>query len=194
MLLVLSRKPTMRTFLIALLISISTQAGANNDITNNNLVEAVEAIDANVIFMRHALAPGFGDPISFNVTDCSTQRNLNDVGRAQARSIGKAMLNSGFRFNEVLSSQWCRCTQTAELLNLGHWNTFSGLNSFFQDHANKQITLDLLHRKLASLGHGLTLMVTHQVVISAITNHVVGSGALVAYNSTTFEAQSFTLE
>ena len=184
----------MRTFLIALLISISTQAGANNDITNKKLVEAVAAIDANVIFMRHALAPGFGDPEHFNVANCSTQRNLSDMGRTQARSIGTAVLNSGVEFEQILSSQWCRCTQTAELLNLGHWSTFGGLNSFFQGHVNKQATLNLLHKKLASLDHGLTLMVTHQVVISAITKLVVGSGDLVAYNSTTFEAQALTLE
>ena len=74
----------MRICFIALLITISAQAWANNDITNNKLVEATAAIDANVIFMRHALAPGFGDPEDFNVADCSTQRNLNEEGRAQA--------------------------------------------------------------------------------------------------------------
>ena len=108
----------MRICFIALLITISAQAWANNDITNNKLVEATAAIDANVIFMRHALAPGFGDPEDFNVADCSTQRNLNEEGRAQALSIGKAMRNSGLQFKEILSSQWCRCTQTTELLNL----------------------------------------------------------------------------
>ena len=61
----------MRICFIALLITISAQAWANNDITNNKLVEATAAIDANVIFMRHALAPGFGDPEDFNVADCS---------------------------------------------------------------------------------------------------------------------------
>ena len=76
----------MRICFIALLITISAQAWANNDITNNKLVEATAAIDANVIFMRHALAPGFGDPEDFNVADCSTQRNLNEKGRAQALS------------------------------------------------------------------------------------------------------------
>ena len=184
----------MRNFLMALLISISTQAVANNDITNHKLVEAVEAINANVIFLRHALAPGYGDPEHFNVADCSTQRNLNDIGRTQAKSIGTAVLNSGLEFEEILSSQWCRCTQTTELLNLGRWSTFGGLNSFFQGHTNKQTSLDLLHQKLASLGRGLTLMGTHQVVISAITHHVVASGDLVAYNSTTFEAQVLSLE
>jgi len=179
---------------IFLLITISTQAWANNDITDNKLVEGIKAIDANVIFMRHALAPGFGDPEDFNVADCSTQRNLNDEGRAQALSIGKAMRNSGLQFKEILSSQWCRCTQTTELLNLGPWSTFDGLNSFFQGYVDKQMTLDLLNKKLASLDRGIILMVTHQVVISAITKNVVRSGALVAYNSTTFETQEFTLD
>ena len=187
----------MRICFIALLITISAQAWANNAITNNKLVEAIEAIaaiDANVIFMRHALAPGFGDPEDFNVADCSTQRNLNEEGRAQALSIGKAIRNSGLQFKEILSSQWCRCTQTTELLNLGHWSTFDGLNSFFQGYVDQQMTLDLLNKKLASLDRGIILMVTHQVVISAITKNVVRSGALVAYNSTTFETQEFTLD
>lgn len=185
----------MRTIIIAILITMTTQVGAENSSASMiKLAQAVHSIDANVIFMRHALAPGFGDPDSFDVADCSTQRNLNAEGRAQARSIGAAMRNSGLQFKDILSSQWCRCTQSAELLNLGHWSTFDGLNSFFQGYANKQVTLDLLNKKLASLGDGLILMVTHQVVISAITKNVVRSGALVAYNSTTLETQAFTFD
>ncbi len=91
----------MRICFIALLITISAQAWANNDITNNKLVEAIAAIDANVIFMRHALAPGFGDPEDFNVADCSTQRNLNEEGSAKALRIGNAIRNSGLQVKEI---------------------------------------------------------------------------------------------
>ena len=66
--------------------------------------------------------------------------------------------------------------QTAELLELGNWTTFHGLNSFFQDYADRKTTLELLNTKLSSIDNGLTLMVTHQVVISAVTKRVVSSG------------------
>jgi len=78
------------------------------------------------------LAPGFGDPENFNLADCNTQRNLDDTGRAQAVKIGIEFKSYGIEFEEILSSQWCRCKDTANLLNLGDWNEFMGLNSFFQ--------------------------------------------------------------
>ena len=64
------------------------------------------------ILMRHALAPGTGDPADFALDDCSTQRNLSDEGRAQARMIGEAFASRGIRIDEVLTSQWCRCRET----------------------------------------------------------------------------------
>ena len=69
--------------------------------------------------MRHALAPGTGDPAGFTLEDCSTQRNLDDRGRAQALAIGAAFRARGVQFDAVLSSQWCRCQETASLLELG---------------------------------------------------------------------------
>ena len=68
-----------------------------------------------VAIMRHALAPGGGDPAGFDVTDCATQRNLDDRGRDQARAIGAALRERGFTFGRVLTSQWCRCRDTATL-------------------------------------------------------------------------------
>jgi phosphohistidine phosphatase SixA len=149
---------------------------------------AIKKIDANIVFMRHAIAPGFGDPIDFKIGDCSTQRNLDQAGQLQAQRIGEYMLTNGLDFDEVLSSEWCRCGETARLLDLGEWQAFSGLNSFFQSHADKQETLTKLESYLADNNHGLSLLVTHQVVIRAITGHSVESGGLVAYNSTTGQA------
>ena len=149
---------------------------------------AIKKIDANIVFMRHAIAPGFGDPIDFKIGDCSTQRNLDQAGQLQAQRIGEYMLTNGLDFDEVLSSEWCRCGETARLLDLGEWQAFSGLNSFFQSHADKQETLTKLESYLADNNHGLSLLVTHQVVINAITGHSVGSGDLVVYNSSTRQA------
>ena len=68
-----------------------------------------------VVAFRHALAPGTYDPPQFRLGDCSTQRNLNDVGRAQARSMGQAFTQAGLAPTQVRSSPWCRCLETARL-------------------------------------------------------------------------------
>lgn len=147
------------------------------------LDEAVKAINANVVFMRHALAPGFADPENFTIRECATQRNLNGQGREQARNIGAALKQQGFTFDKIFSSEWCRCKETAFLLSLGDVQTFSGLNSFFQSHAPRGETLDHLQGKLTGLSEDtLTLMVTHQVVIQAVAQLSVSSGECVAYN------------
>jgi len=72
-----------------------------------------------VVLMRHALAPGGGDPVGFKLRDCSTQRNLSDQGRAQAVNIGNTLRQNGINSPMVLSSQWCRCLETARLLDMG---------------------------------------------------------------------------
>lgn len=151
----------------------------------SSLKSAIHEINADVVFMRHALAPGFGDPIRFKLGDCSTQRNLDANGRNQAQLIGKELLNSGIHFSEILSSEWCRCKETASLLDIGKWRVFSGLNSFFQDYADKEETLNNLNRKLTQLEDGVTLMISHQVVIRAITGSTTRSGELVVFNSKT---------
>ena len=139
----------------------------------------------NVIFLRHALAPGYGDPSEFDISDCKTQRNLNEEGRDQARSIGIKLKMKGFLFNEIYSSEWCRCLETATLMDLGQITTFSGLNSFFQDHYDRKETLLKLMQKLEHLDEkNRILMVTHQVVISSVTGINVGSGVAVAYSTT----------
>ena len=144
------------------------------------------SISANVIFLRHALAPGFGDPDNFIKKDCRTQRNLNNEGRLQARLIGHYLEASKITFSEILTSEWCRCIDTTKELNLGKWETFSGLNSFFEGHEKKYNVMDKLRNKLNSLGHSdLVLLVTHQVVILEQTGIAPRSGEMVLYNSIT---------
>ena len=149
---------------------------------------------SNVLFMRHALAPGFGDPENFEIGNCATQRNLDDVGRVQAQQIGSMLRLNGLVFDAVYSSQWCRCLETAELMDVGLVQAFVGLNSFFQSHAPKKQTLELLREKFEELPKDkLTLMVTHQVVIQSVTSLSVQSGGIVAYDTTSKTSQRLVL-
>ena len=152
-------------------------------------------ISANVIFMRHALAPGFGDPHNFVKEDCSTQRNLNNKGRLQAQLIGDYLKKSNLLFSEILTSEWCRCIDTAKELDIGQWETFSGLNSFFEGHEKKDTVMAKLRKKLASLkASDLVLFVTHQVVITELTDEVPRSGEMVLYNSITKQKSRFMVD
>ena len=125
--------------------------------------------------MRHALAPGTGDPANLTVGDCSTQRNLDDRGRDQAHRIGAAFRDRGHKFDVVLSSQWCRCHETAELLAIGPVQDEPAFNSFFQDFSTRDSqtanALDLLNGRTDR-----PFVVTHQVNIRALTGQTTRSG------------------
>ena len=153
----------------------------------DSLQNSIDAIGADVLFMRHALAPGFGDPSNFDINDCSTQRNLDTQGREQAITLGKRLKREHVNFSEVKSSYWCRCYETAQLLDVGPVEKFSGLNSFFQQHADRRETLNSLNDYLTSLDSDSdpVLLVTHQVVISAVTGISPASGGFVLFNSKT---------
>ena len=148
-----------------------------------------------VMFMRHALAPGMGDPDNFSINNCNTQRNLDDTGRAQARAIGTKLAAANIKFSAIYSSYWCRCLETAQLLGLGAVTPFDGLNSFFQNHAPRDATLAKLRQKLDSLSPSApaTLMVTHAVTIRAITGLSVASGGVVIYDLKTGTARELAL-
>jgi len=159
------------------------------------LKKAISKISANVVFLRHALAPGFGDPAEFQINDCSTQRNLDQAGKFQARFIGQYLRDHKIVFDTILSSQWCRCKQTADLLDMGGWHEFTALNSFFQGHVDRKDTLKKLQKKLDNLpADTLVLMITHQVVINAVTKISPASGGFVVYNTKTKVSKSVQLK
>ena len=161
---------------------------------NYSIEEIINGIDANVIFMRHALAPGIGDPNNFKIGDCSTQRNLNETGIAQAVLIGKQLKKNSIQFNKIYSSQWCRCYQTATLLDLGIVHEFAGLNSIFQNFVSRKETLQKLEQKLSEISlNELVIFVTHQVNIQAITKKNVASGEMVAFNTSTKKSHKINL-
>jgi broad specificity phosphatase PhoE len=131
-----------------------------------------------VLMLRHALAPGTGDPSAFRIGDCSTQRNLNDEGRMQARRLGDSLRAAGLSRARVYSSQWCRCLETARLLNLGPVAELPALNSFFDRAEDRDERIAALRRFLAGLpldGEPVVL-VTHQVTITAVSGVFPGSG------------------
>ncbi|MCH6566328.1 MAG: histidine phosphatase family protein [Proteobacteria bacterium] len=141
----------------------------------------------NVVFLRHAFAPGMdanGKPAKFKIDDCSTQRNLDSTGIKQATIIGKKFSQNGIKFEIIYSSQWCRCLETAQLLKLGEVYPEVSLNAGFKGLFNQVETLAKLRKNLESLKYDqkLVLMITHRGVISAITGVNVKSGGAVAYN------------
>jgi phosphohistidine phosphatase SixA len=140
---------------------------------------AALAEGGHVALMRHALAPGTGDPEHFRLDDCGTQRNLDQAGREQARRTGEAFRERGVEIGQVLSSQWCRCLQTAELLALGE--AFPPLNSFFGVRERAPDQTEAVRALLAQAdAEGPSLvMVTHQVNITALTGISPRSGEIV---------------
>ncbi|MGH6895667.1 MAG: histidine phosphatase family protein [Geminicoccaceae bacterium] len=134
-----------------------------------------------VVMLRHAQAPGTGDPDHFRLGDCATQRNLDEEGRAQAKRLGERLRTAGITAAEVYSSQWCRCLETAALLDLGPVEELPALNSFHQRPADRQPNLAALREFLAGLPEDgpLVVLVTHQVTIAAITGRGARSGEAV---------------
>ena len=152
-------------------------------------------ISESVIFMRHAYAPGNGDPIFFTLNDCKTQRNLNHEGRQQSISIGEHMRSKDIVFSKIYSSEWCRCLETADLLKMGQVKPFFGLNSFYENHFDKREIMEALKNKISNINvkELPILMITHYVNILEITGLPVRSGDLVKYNVITEESTPFLL-
>ncbi|MGF1547460.1 MAG: histidine phosphatase family protein [Thiotrichales bacterium] len=124
-----------------------------------------------VALIRHAEAPGFGDPPGFTLSDCATQRNLSEAGRTQARAIGAAFQKQGIGQAQVLSSRWCRCLETARLLQLGPVTPLPSLDSFFTapergPPQTAQLRADLT---TSASPEGPRVLVTHQVNITGLT-------------------------
>ena len=129
--------------------------------------------------LRHAIAPGTGDPENFKIGDCATQRNLSEKGRKQAIQIGERFRANRIENARILSSQWCRCLETATLLSLGPVEALPVLNSFFGNFEREGQQTRQLRKWLdkQSLTKPLVL-VTHQVNITALTNVFPKSGEM----------------
>ena len=152
--------------------SLSTNA-------NTSLVESLIQNDK-LIFIRHALAPGNGDPDNFDILDCTTQRNLDGVGRDQSKRLGKFFQINNIPINIILSSEWCRCKETAKLA-FNKYDTFTALNSFYDPkfYNNKESQLDELKNFIHNLEEdGNIVFITHYVVIASMLGIGVSSGEI----------------
>ena len=135
-----------------------------------------------IIFIRHALAPGGGDPPGFIIDDCKTQRNLSKVGIQQSKNIGNLFKKNKIPVDKVLSSQWCRCKDTAKYAFKNYFE-FSALNSTFQSAFAKNEPKQL--KQLQTFVNnwdgdgGNLVLITHYSIITAVTNAVPSSGEIV---------------
>ncbi len=162
------------TWSLLLLVSLFPTGVIANE---KDLIQQMRAGEI-VLMLRHALAPGIGDPVNFKLDDCSTQRNLNEKGRAQARAIGEWLRARGIQNVKLYSSQWCRCLETARLMNLGTVTPLPALNSFFERPEDREPNLSALRKFIRdnTKADELIVMVTHQVTISGITDKWTDSG------------------
>jgi len=136
-----------------------------------------------VLLMRHADAPGYGDPKNYQISQCSTQRNLGDLGRKQAKAIGDWLSKQGIQQAKVYSSPWCRCVDTATLLNKGEVKKELALGSFFDDMSQAKKQTEELTKFIAverkQSPNIPIIMVTHHVNIQSYVGEVVNSGDMV---------------
>ena len=168
-------------FLLIIVTSFhATKSWSADDSTHSALWDALRN-GGHIGLLRHALAPGTSDPDNFVVDNCSTQRNLSTEGRKQAQLIGTRLRKNGIAEARIYSSQWCRCLDTAELLNLGPVKELSIINSFYQRWERRDEQTQALQQWLINqtLDNTPIILVSHQVNISALTNTYASSGELV---------------
>ena len=167
-------------FLIIIFISINSPIKADS---NQNVINELKR-GGNLIFIRHAYAPGGGDPKNFDINDCKTQRNLSNSGREQAKKIGSYFKERNIPIDKVYSSEWCRCKETASIA-FNDFETKSFLNSFFSSQfaKNKDLQLKRLKTFINNWDKNKNLVfVTHYVVISESLNYAPSSGEIVISN------------
>ena len=163
--------------LLIILFILTFFTNVNSD---ENIIKNLKK-GGNIVFIRHAIAPGGGDPEDFKLNDCSTQRNLDSQGIEQSKKIGLFFANNNIPIDQVLSSEWCRCKDTAKYA-FKNYETFNALNSFFSEKFQKnkkQQMKNLLSFIKKWEGDGNLILVTHYVVILEALNIAVSSGEIV---------------
>ncbi len=177
----------MRVLIICLfkLLLFVVNVGLHAEDSHKSQIKTMQA-GGHILMIRHANAPGYGDPDNIKIGDCSTQRNLDERGRKQSAKIGKWLESNNIEPSAIYSSQWCRCLDTAQLLGLGAVKELSSLNSFFQMSQNRESSLRNLRQFISkqTTDNRLIIMVTHNITISAISGQNVapGDGVLLKLN------------
>ena len=169
----------MRIIKITLLLLISFNASFK--VISANDIQNIFSDDGKIIFIRHAYAPGGGDPDGFDILNCASQRNLNSEGIVQSKRIRKFFKENNIKIDKVLSSEWCRCKDTAKYA-FDNYKAKTFLNSFFSQkfahNKDKQIK-ELKDYIIKWEGKKNLILVTHYVVISEILNVSTSSGEIV---------------
>jgi len=184
----------MKILKLFLLIFISISFPVKADLDNK--LEKQLKKGGNLIFIRHAYAPGGGDPENFIISDCSTQRNLNEDGKNQSKRIGQFFIENDILIDKVLSSEWCRCKDTAQIA-FTNFETKNFLNSFFstQFASNKNQQIRDLKKYVKNWQSDKNLvLVTHYVLISEILNYTSSSGEIVISDKNFKVIDSFKIE
>jgi phosphohistidine phosphatase SixA len=167
------------TFFILLFYTVNATA-QTTELTGTALMERIQQGGV-VLLMRHAqTVPGVGDPPNFKLSDCTTQRNLSEEGKAQSMRVGSALRTAGITPSAVRTSAWCRCKDTAKLA-FGEFAVWSQLNSFFEDRSNEPQQTVALVRALQQLKpKQIEVWITHQVNITALTGGTPSMGEIFA--------------
>ena len=152
----------------------------NYSFANDEVIESLKEGNK-LIFIRHALAPGNGDPENFELQNCSTQRNLDERGIQQSKRIGLIFKKNEIKIDNIYSSEWCRCKDTAKYA-FNDFNTFDALNSFYDIRfaANEDKQIKDFYEFIDNIDSKNNIVfVTHYVVIGAILNIGTSSGEIV---------------
>ena len=153
---------------------------SGNAFSSDNILSSLQE-GGKLVFIRHAIAPGNGDPDNFNLKNCSTQSNLNKKGLKQSEKIGHFFKINKIKIDKVLSSEWCRCKDTAKIA-FGKFETFYALNSFYDEKfsGNRFKQIEDLKKYIKNWNSEKNLvLVTHFVVISSILNTGSSSGEII---------------
>lgn len=167
-------------FIICVSSALShTIAHSQTETTEAELLALLQS-GQHVAIMRHAIAPGLGDPENFSLDQCNTQRNLSETGRQQARDTGGKLHQHGISSANIYSSQWCRCLETARLLDVGDVTGLPLLNSFFRNYSRESRQTRELREWIRQQNlNQPTVLVTHQVNITAWTGVFPNSGEMI---------------
>ena len=157
---------------------------ATTDVSALSALPALLKAGGCVLMFRHAQTePGVGDPPNFNLSQCSTQRNLSEAGRAQAQRIGQWFKTQNLQPRSVQTSAWCRCKDTASLA-FGDYTELTALNSTFESRTRQDAQTKTLRRRLGLIpANQFEVWVTHQVNITSLTGDYTSMGEALLVNN-----------
>lgn len=155
---------------------------------------SVLKVPGTIAMIRHADAPGVGDPEGWRLDDCSTQRNLSERGRRHARALGEAFRANAVAVEKIIASQWCRAVETATLLQLGPVEQQSAFNNAYVLFERRAELTRGAREVLSGLdGRGLLVVVTHGDNIQLLAGVMPAQGEIVAVRRNAADPAKLTM-